>query len=253
MSSGWKRPAGSRAPRPDADDRRRVGLTLTAKGRRRSTRSAVAATTGWRPAWRGSAARSARRWPPPPGRLRAWRRTADGGRPRCAPRELEERREAEAELAAALEGEPIAEPLAAAEPEFKPFSTLVPAIIGAAMLMQTLSATVIANALPAMAGHAARRPGPAEHHDQRLSAGAGGVPADQRLGGRPVRRQARLPDRHRPLRRLLRGLRLRHQPAGAPAGPGRRGRGRRADGPGRAGWCCCARRPSTTWCGRCRC
>ena len=68
-------------------------------------------------------------------------------------RELEERREAEAEVAAALEGEPIAEPLAAtpAESEVKPFSSLVPAIIGAAMLMQTLSATVIANALPAMA------------------------------------------------------------------------------------------------------
>ena len=65
--------------------------------------------------------------------------------------DLEERREAEAELAAALEGEPIAEPLARGEPEFKPFSSLVPAIIGAAMLMQTLSATVIANALPAMA------------------------------------------------------------------------------------------------------
>src|SRR5262249_21353811 len=35
--------------------------------------------------------------------------------------------------------------------EDKPFSSLVPAIIGAANLMQTLSATVIANALPAMA------------------------------------------------------------------------------------------------------
>ena len=55
--------------------------------------------------------------------------------------ELEERREAEAEFAAAQEGEPIAEPLAAL-PEDKPFSSLVPAIIGAAMLMQTLSATV---------------------------------------------------------------------------------------------------------------
>ncbi|HVM98588.1 MAG TPA: MFS transporter [Caulobacteraceae bacterium] len=65
--------------------------------------------------------------------------------------ELEERREAEAELVASLEGEPIAEPLALDEPEDKPFSSLVPAIIGAANLMQTLSATVIANALPAMA------------------------------------------------------------------------------------------------------
>jgi EmrB/QacA subfamily drug resistance transporter len=65
--------------------------------------------------------------------------------------DLEELREAEAEVAAALEGEPIAEPLAAVEPEVKQFSSLVPAIIGAAMLMQTLSATVIANALPAMA------------------------------------------------------------------------------------------------------
>ena len=41
--------------------------------------------------------------------------------------------------------------MALAEPEYKPFSSLVPAIIGAANLMMTLSATVIANALPAMA------------------------------------------------------------------------------------------------------
>jgi EmrB/QacA subfamily drug resistance transporter len=62
---------------------------------------------------------------------------------------LEERREAEAEIAAGMEGEPIAEPLAL-EPEVKPFSSLVPAVIGAANLMVTLSATVIANALPSM-------------------------------------------------------------------------------------------------------
>lgn len=66
-------------------------------------------------------------------------------------RELEARREAEAEVAASLEGEPIAEPLALEETEVRPFSSLVPAIIGAANLMQTLSATVIANALPSMA------------------------------------------------------------------------------------------------------
>jgi EmrB/QacA subfamily drug resistance transporter len=65
--------------------------------------------------------------------------------------DLEARREAEAELAASLEGEPSAEPLALDEPEDKPFSSLVPAIIGAANLMMTLSATVIANALPSMA------------------------------------------------------------------------------------------------------
>jgi EmrB/QacA subfamily drug resistance transporter len=64
--------------------------------------------------------------------------------------DLEARREAEAEVAASLEGEPIAEPLAAGQGD-KPFSSLVPAIIGAANLMQTLSATVIANALPSMA------------------------------------------------------------------------------------------------------
>jgi EmrB/QacA subfamily drug resistance transporter len=66
---------------------------------------------------------------------------------------LEERREAEAEAAAAIAGEPIAEPLADAKPEAgdKPFSSLVPAIIGCALLMQTLSATVISNALPTMA------------------------------------------------------------------------------------------------------
>ncbi len=63
--------------------------------------------------------------------------------------DLEEAREAEAEVAAAYAGEPVAEPLA--EPEEKPFSSLVPAIIGAANLMMTLSATVIANALPSMA------------------------------------------------------------------------------------------------------
>jgi EmrB/QacA subfamily drug resistance transporter len=62
--------------------------------------------------------------------------------------ELEARREAEAESAAALAGEPVAEPLA--EFDDKPFSSLVPAIIGGANLMMTLSATVIANALPSM-------------------------------------------------------------------------------------------------------
>ncbi|MFI4976393.1 MAG: MDR family MFS transporter [Caulobacterales bacterium] len=64
--------------------------------------------------------------------------------------DLEARREAEAEAAAAIAGEPSAEPLAA-EPEVKPFSSLVPAIIGCAMMMQTLNATVISNALPTMA------------------------------------------------------------------------------------------------------
>src|SRR5215469_14230984 len=62
--------------------------------------------------------------------------------------DLARQREAEAEILAGLEGEPVAVP---AEDEVKPFSSLVPAIIGAANLMQTLSATVIANALPAMA------------------------------------------------------------------------------------------------------
>ena len=38
-----------------------------------------------------------------------------------------------------------------AEPVDKPFSSLVPAIIGAALLMQTLNATVLSNALPTMA------------------------------------------------------------------------------------------------------
>lgn len=64
-------------------------------------------------------------------------------------RDREERREAESQILAGLEGEPVAPQLATGEE--KPFSSLVPAIIGAANLMQTLSATVIANALPAMA------------------------------------------------------------------------------------------------------
>ncbi|MGH6971286.1 MAG: MFS transporter, partial [Caulobacteraceae bacterium] len=55
-------------------------------------------------------------------------------------------------MAAALEGEPSLEAAPApAQAEPEPFSSLVPAIIGGAMLMQTLSATVIATALPAMA------------------------------------------------------------------------------------------------------
>jgi EmrB/QacA subfamily drug resistance transporter len=62
---------------------------------------------------------------------------------------LEARREAEAEVDAAIVGEPVVEPLAQAPA--KPFSSLVPAIIGSAMLMQTLSANVVANALPTMA------------------------------------------------------------------------------------------------------
>jgi EmrB/QacA subfamily drug resistance transporter len=63
--------------------------------------------------------------------------------------ELAERRAVEAEIAADMEGETAPEPRA--EPDDKPFSSLVPAIIGAANLMMTLSATVIANALPSMA------------------------------------------------------------------------------------------------------
>jgi EmrB/QacA subfamily drug resistance transporter len=63
--------------------------------------------------------------------------------------ELAERRAVEAEIAADMEGETAPQPKA--EPEDKPFSSLVPAIIGAANLMMTLSATVIANALPSIA------------------------------------------------------------------------------------------------------
>ena len=62
--------------------------------------------------------------------------------------ELNERREAEEEIAAGMEGEPVVTLMAGQE--VKPFSSLVPAIIGAANLMLTLRATVIANALPAI-------------------------------------------------------------------------------------------------------
>ena len=64
---------------------------------------------------------------------------------------LEERRHAEAEIAAAEAGEPVAEPIPEADEAQKPFSSLVPLIIGSAMLMQTLNATVLSNALPHMA------------------------------------------------------------------------------------------------------
>ena len=97
-----------------------------------------------------------------------------------------------------------------ATPEVKPFSSLVPAIIGAAMLMQTLSATVIANALPSMAVTLHEDPVQLNTTISVYLLALGGLPAGQRLGGRPLRRQARLPDRHRPLRRLVRGLRLCH-------------------------------------------
>ena len=58
--------------------------------------------------------------------------------------------------ATVLVEEPPREFLAEAEPEtpedaIKPFSSLVPAIIGTAMLMQTLNATVLSNALPTIA------------------------------------------------------------------------------------------------------
>jgi EmrB/QacA subfamily drug resistance transporter len=53
------------------------------------------------------------------------------------------RREALAEIAAA--------PAETPEEAEKPFSSLLPAIIGASLMMQTLSATVISNALPTMA------------------------------------------------------------------------------------------------------
>jgi EmrB/QacA subfamily drug resistance transporter len=55
--------------------------------------------------------------------------------------------------AAPLRASPLAAPSAAAAPdvEERPFSSLVPAIIGAALMMQTLNATVLSNALPTMA------------------------------------------------------------------------------------------------------
>lgn len=65
--------------------------------------------------------------------------------------DLAERRHAESEIIAAEAGEPVAEPIPDALPEDKPFSSLVPLIIGCAMLMQTLNATVLSNALPHMA------------------------------------------------------------------------------------------------------
>jgi EmrB/QacA subfamily drug resistance transporter len=53
--------------------------------------------------------------------------------------------------AAPLRPEPVQAPPAAEAADVKPFSSLVPAIIGASLLMQTLNATVLANALPKMA------------------------------------------------------------------------------------------------------
>ena len=52
---------------------------------------------------------------------------------------------------ASLAGPAPAEPARLADGGPRPFSALVPAIIGAALMMQTLNATVLANALPTMA------------------------------------------------------------------------------------------------------
>ena len=63
---------------------------------------------------------------------------------------IAERRQAESDAAAAMTGEPVAATLAPEE-NVRPFSSVVPLIIGSAMLMQTLNATVLTNALPRMA------------------------------------------------------------------------------------------------------
>ncbi len=63
---------------------------------------------------------------------------------------IAERRQAEFDAAAAMQGEPVAATLAP-ETDVKPFSSVVPLIIGSSMLMQTLNATVLTNALPRMA------------------------------------------------------------------------------------------------------
>ena len=52
---------------------------------------------------------------------------------------------------APADGPDLIDAIAADRPAPEAFSSLVPAIIGAALMMQTLNATVLANALPTMA------------------------------------------------------------------------------------------------------
>ena len=135
---------------PDDDDRRRVGLTLTAKGgkaldairrRRNDWLSAKLAKLSVEERAALAAAAAPRC---------AWPRIADGRR---RPRQKRSRSAARSRGGARrlARGRAERRTAGAAEPEDKPFSSLVPAIIGAANLMMTLSATVIANALPSMA------------------------------------------------------------------------------------------------------
>ena len=115
----------------------------------------------------------------------------------------------------------------------EPFSSLVPAIIGGALMMQTLNATVVANALPTMARSL--------HEDPirlnaaitvYLLAGAVCLPISGWVADR-FWRQAGVHHRDHRLRERLRRQRLRerHHPALACAHVS--GRGRRDDGPRR--------------------
>ena len=84
---------------------------------------------------------------------------------------------------------------------------MIPFIVGCALFMQMLDATVVATALPAMAGPGFDT-GAAERGHHLLPAVGGRVRAGQRLGGRPVRRAARVRGRHRPVHPEFRRLRL---------------------------------------------
>ena len=124
-----------------------------------------------------------------------------------------------------------AHPAPPSTPDAQRAARMIPFIVGCALFMQMLDATVVA----APAGHG---PGPgfdtgaAERGHHLLPAVGGRVRAGQRLGGRPVRRAARVRGRHRPVHPEFR--RLRPGPGPAAAGPGahRARHGRGHDGPG---------------------
>jgi MFS family permease len=76
--------------------------------------------------------------------------------------------------------------------EARPLNRTVPLVLAIALFMEHMDSTVISTALPAIATDIGTTPIALETGADGLSGGAGDLHSDLRLGGRPVRRAARL-------------------------------------------------------------
>ena len=137
-------------------------------------------------------------------------------------------------------------------PPPSPGAMLIPLIVACALFMENLDFDRDLDRAAGDRGLARREPAGAQPRDHRLPVQPRGLHPDQRLGRRPVRGQARVPDRDPglhagldPLR--LRGLAVRLRARAHPAGHGRRhdgaGRPARAAALGRQGGAGAARWP----------